>query len=205
MLFISGHFGNWEVLPFAARDSQLSGASVVRPTNNPFVNRWLERQRTTNGLPELIAKAQGARRIFTLLRKGDIICMLVDQRASEGVNAPFLGREAPTTPVPAALALKLGVAIIPVSNTRLNGAHFRVTVYPPIQPANTGNHDRDMLDTTAAINRFIEARVLENPSQWLWMHRRWATPGAKLRKRGAQTLSGATMDPAGNSPTSNRV
>ena len=192
LLLISGHFANWELLPFAARAHDVSGASVVRPTNNPYVNAWLDRARKKHGLPELISKgAQGTRRIFTLLRKGDAICMLVDQRTSEGVYVPFFGRDAPTTPVPAALALKLGAVIVPVSNLRVSGTHFRVQVYPPIEPVRTDNHDRDVLETTAAINRFIEDRVRENPAQWLWLHRRWADAGAKPRKRGAQVLSTA--------------
>ena len=205
ILLISGHFANWELIQFPARQYGLAGAAVARPTNNPYVYRWLERVRANNGLPEQIAKgAQGTRRIFTLLRKGDCIGMLVDQRTSEGVYAPFFGVDAPTTPVPAALAKKLGAVIVPVSNERVNGAHFRLRIHPAIEPADTGNYDRDVLETTAAINAFIEARVREHPEQWLWLHRRWADKGAKLRKRGAQVLSAAGRAAATNA-TSSRV
>jgi len=191
ILLISAHFANWEIMPFAAREYGLSGGVVVRPTNNPYVARWLERVRARNGLPEMISKgAQGTRRIFTLLRKGDCICILVDQRTSEGIPAPFFGRDVMTTPAPASLALKLGAKIVPVWNERIGGAHFRMTVYPAIEPPNTGDPDRDVLALTAAINAFVEARVRERPEQWLWIHQRWSKPGLKLRKR-AQGLAGA--------------
>jgi len=135
VIFIGGHFANWEVIPIAARDYRVPGGTVVRPANNPYVNRWLEDVRSRTGLAELIPKGvQGTRRIFGLLRKGHVILMLVDQRASEGILAPFFGKPAQTTAVPAALALKLGCIVLPGWNERLGGARFRITLYPPIPP-----------------------------------------------------------------------
>src|SRR4051812_31436526 len=123
LLLISGHFANWEVMPSVAREYGLSGGTVVRPPNNPYVSRWMERVRARNGMGEQIPKgAQGTRRTFSLLRRGDAICVMVDQRASEGIQVPFFGQPAFTTPAPAALALKLGALIVPVSNQRLEGA-----------------------------------------------------------------------------------
>lgn len=191
LLMISGHFANWELMQFAARDYGLEGGVVVRPTNNPYVARWLDGERLRYGVREQIAKgAQGTRRIFSLLRNGECVFMLVDQRTSEGVPAPFFGRDAMTTPAPAALALKLGAVILPICNERLGGARFRMHVYPSIEPVKTGDADRDVLALTAAINAFIEARVRERPEQWLWIHRRWPDAKSKLRKR-AQALVGA--------------
>ncbi len=86
------------------------------------------------GPKEQISKgAQGTRRIFTLLRKGHSILMLVDQKTGEGVAAPFFGRDAMTTPAPASLALKLGAILLPASAERIGGAHFRVQIHPPIE------------------------------------------------------------------------
>ena len=203
MLFISGHFANWEIMATALRDWGIMGASAVRPTNNPYVNAWLHKYRTRNGMPELVSKgAAGTRRIFTLLRKGESICMLVDQRTSEGIPAPFFGRDALTTATPAALALKLGALIVPISNERLGGAHFLVHVHPVIEAPHTGNADGDLVAVTTAINAFVEACVRKRPEQWLWIHRRWTDPNAPLRKR-AQALSLARNGAA--SATSNRV
>jgi KDO2-lipid IV(A) lauroyltransferase len=188
---ISAHFANWEIMPTAARDFGLDGATIVRPTNNPYVNAWLEKLRTRNGMPELVSKGgDGLRRIYGLLREGKIICLLVDQRASEGIPVPFFGRDALTTPAPAAVAMRLGALIIPFSNERVGGAHFHIRVHPPIRPPSTGDSTRDLVEYTAAINAFVEERVREHPEQWLWIHRRWVDKNAPLRKR-AQALSGA--------------
>jgi KDO2-lipid IV(A) lauroyltransferase len=65
-----------------------------------------------------------------------------------------------------------------------------MTVFPAIEPPNTGDPDKDVIQLTAAINAFVEERVRARPEQWLWIHRRWSDKGSKLRKR-AQALSGA--------------
>jgi KDO2-lipid IV(A) lauroyltransferase len=188
VILLSAHFANWEVMPSLARDNAVPGGTVVRPTNNPYVNRWLDRLRARNGLAELISKgAQGTRRIFTILRKGEVVLLLADQRASEGILVPFFGRDAQTTPAPAALALKLGCVLVPTSNRRLDGARFCVRLHPPLPLPETGDPDQDLIALTSAINNFIEERVRERPGQWLWIHRRWVGD-AVLRKR-AQTLS----------------
>jgi KDO2-lipid IV(A) lauroyltransferase len=203
ILLVSGHFANWEIMPFAARDYGITGGVIVRPANNPYVNRWLERARIRNGMAEQIPKgASGTRRIFSLLRKGEAALLLVDQRASEGITIPFFGRDAFTTPAPAALALKLGAVVVPASNERVGGARFRMTVHPPIEPPNTGDPDRDLVEFTAAMTRFIEERVRERPHEWLWIHKRWVRKDAPLSKR-AQALS--PLRGGDNNATSNRV
>ncbi|MGB8363658.1 MAG: lysophospholipid acyltransferase family protein [Rhizomicrobium sp.] len=193
-IFASGHFANWEVLLHVAKQLDLHGAAVYRPINNPYVNRFVLRQRTANGPNEHIAKgAQGTRRIFTLLRGGKSIFLLVDQKTNEGMPVSFFGRDAMTTPAPAALALKLGSIILLATNERMRGARFRVAFHP-IEFVPSGNHDRDVLALTTKLNAAIEAAVRKRPSQWLWIHRRWPKPGDKphtRRGREAQALGGA--------------
>ena len=195
IIFISAHFANWEVMQFAAAQYGVEGGGVYRPVNNPFVDRWLVRQRQRCGPKEQIAKGvHGTRRIFTLLRAGRAIFMLVDQKTNEGIAAPFFGRDAMTTPAPAALALKLGAVLVVISNERLDGAHFRMTVHPMIEFEPSGDHARDVLALTTRINEEIERCVRCRPSQWLWIHRRWPKPGDRPRSRRgkeAQALASA--------------
>ena len=195
VLFISGHFGNWEAMPIGAYRHGIEGGIVYRPLNHPYVDRWIVKQRLKNGMKDQIAKgAHGTRRIFTLLRAGKPIFMLVDQKTNEGLPVPFFGRAAMTTPAPAALALKLGAFIVPISNERLRGARFRMAVHEPIVFAPTGDHGRDVLALTTRINEVIEEQVRHRPSQWLWIHRRWPKEGDRPRKRRgqeAQALAGA--------------
>jgi KDO2-lipid IV(A) lauroyltransferase len=174
-LFLSGHIANWELLPIAAAQWGYQGAVVYRPPNNPYVDRFISRQRALLGPKEQISKHFGTRRIFTLLRAGQAIFMLVDQKTNEGIPAPFFGRDAMTTPVPAALALKMGARIVLASNRRLGGARFHITVHAPLAFTPSGDHERDVRDLTFAINARMEEMVRADPGQWLWIHRRWPT------------------------------
>jgi Kdo2-lipid IVA lauroyltransferase/acyltransferase len=174
VMFFSGHLANWEATPIVATWRGYEGAIVYRPPNNPYVDRWIARQRAKKGPAEQISKgARGTRRIFTLLRRGKSIFILVDQKTYEGVPAPFFGREAMTTPAPASLMLKLGASLVPVSSMRLKGAHFRVTIHPPIEFTPSGNAALDVLELTARINAKVEEIVRQHPEQWLWTHHRW--------------------------------
>lgn len=205
IIFVSAHFANWEVMPIAAAQYGVEGGSVYRPVNNPFVDRWLVRQRQANGPAEQIAKgAPGTRRIFTLLRAGKGIFILVDQKTNEGVPAPFFGRDAMTTPAPAALALKLGALLMPISNERLDGARFRMTAHPPIAFEPFGDHARDVLQLTARINEAIEASVRYRPSQWLWIHRRWPKPGDRPRSRRGREAQVFAEQPQMGAPADTR-
>ena len=190
VIFVSGHFANWEMMPFTAAQLGYESGEVYRPLNNPYVDRWTVRQRIANGPKEQIAKGvQGTKRIFTMLRAGKCILLLADQKTNEGLPAPFFGRDAMTTPAPAALALKLGTVLLPASNERLGGARFRMKVYPPIEFTPTGAHDADIHALTIEITRRIEEMVREKPAQWLWIHRRWPKDGDKIRSKRAQALA----------------
>ncbi len=175
VLIVSGHFANWEIMPISASCYGIDGAIVYRPPNNPYVDRYIARARAHKGYAEQISKHQGTRRIFTLLRSGKAILLLADQKTNEGIAVPFFGRDAMTTPAPAALALKLKVPMIFASNKRLGGARFAVTVYPPLDFTPSGDDDADMRAMTRAINLRLEEMVRADPGQWLWIHRRWPT------------------------------
>ncbi|HWD27710.1 MAG TPA: lysophospholipid acyltransferase family protein [Rhizomicrobium sp.] len=180
IMFFSGHFANWELMPFVAVQVGFEGGEVYRPQNNPYIDRWLVEQRRTNGPKDQIAKgAAGTRKIFTLLRRAKAIVLLTDQKTNEGIAAPFFGHLAMTTPAPAMLALRLGATLLPVSNERLPGSRFRMTVHAPIAFTPTGDEKRDIYTLTCLINDAVEKGVRHRPSQWLWIHRRWPTDRAQ--------------------------
>ena len=193
VLFISGHFANWETMANVATHFGYDCALVYRPPNNPYVDRYIAGLRALRGPKEHITKgAAGTRRIFTFLRRGKAILMLADQKTYEGVPAPFFGREVMTTPAPATLALKLGCHLVPVSLERLHGAHFRMTVHPPLAFEPSGDHDRDVLELTAKINATLEEIVRRRPSQWLWTHRRWTSERDIERMKAMNHTGGGT-------------
>jgi KDO2-lipid IV(A) lauroyltransferase len=206
VMYISGHFANWETMPVTAALLGLESAIVYRPPNNPFVDRYISRMRSKGGPKEQITKsAQGTRRIFTMLRRGKGILMLVDQKTWEGVPAPFFGRNVMTTPAPASLALKLGAILLPVTAKRVNGAHFHVKVHPPIRFEPTGDAERDVMAITTEINATLERIVREDPKHWLWTHHRWTTARdiEKMEelKRQARGGSGVRVEREGSSLT----
>lgn len=185
VICFSGHFANWELMAFAASRLFDGEGEVYRPVNNPYVDKWLVAQRRTNGPVDQIPKGPGGtRRLFTLLRRGQIAALLVDQKTNEGVPVPYFGRDAMTTPAPAALALRLDCALVPASIERLGGARFRCRVHPEIDFTPSGDYDSDVVALTAQLTRKIEDIVRERPSQWLWIHRRWPTERAQDQVRG---------------------
>ena len=174
-MFLSGHLGNWEMMPILGQQLGYEGATVVRPPNNPAVASYIERQRGLNGPKTQIAKHAAVRRMIAMLKSGKALYMLVDQKNNEGLPAPFFGRIAMTTPAPAALALKLKAKILIATNTRLDGARFHVAVHDGPDFTPSGNESADIQRLTEILTTRIEEIVRHDPAQWLWIHRRWPT------------------------------
>lgn len=167
VLLVTGHIANWELTPFLASANGVPIHVIVRPAQNPLSEEIFQRLRT-GGAVSLIPKGQtGMRQVLKLVRKNEHFGFLVDQRFSEGIEVPFFGVPSKTTPAAASLALRHKAIILPVHLERLGGAHFRLTVEPPLPP------DGDVADVTAAMNARLEAWIRARPEQWLWTHRRW--------------------------------
>ena len=172
-LFVSGHCGNWELMPRCIRDLGLKGTLVYRPPNNPYVDEWIAKQRRI-GLPTLAAKGgDGARAIVRTLKDGAFLAMLVDQKMNNGISVPFFGRPAMTPNGAPNLSLRHGSAIVPAWCVRLPHQRFRVTVYPEIAQPHTGDKAKDEYELALRLNQFLEERIKENPMNWLWLHSRW--------------------------------
>jgi KDO2-lipid IV(A) lauroyltransferase len=174
VILFSGHFGNWELMVKPMRDRGYTGGEVYRAANNPYVDAWLVKQRSTYIFPDQVAKgADGARKIVNILRAGNALAMLVDQKMNDGMAIPFFGRDAMTATAPAQLAIKYGSAIVPAAIVRTGGAHFHLKVYPEIEVPRSGDRNADTRETLVQMNRFLEDRIREKPENWLWLHRRW--------------------------------
>lgn len=172
-LFVSGHCGNWELMARCIADKGLKGTLVYRPPNNPWVDAWIAKQRRI-GLPTIAAKgADGARAIVRTLKENAFLAMLIDQKMNEGISVPLFGRAAMTPTGAPSLSLRHGAPIVPAWCVRLADQHFRITVYPEIQVPNTGDRDNDTYELALRLNQFLEARIRENPANWLWLHSRW--------------------------------
>lgn len=194
-IIVSGHFANWEVAFVAGRHLGIEFAGVVRPPNNPWVAKWIADKRARVGMTTQIPKGpDGTRQLFATIRQGKAIGLMIDQHLAEGIPVPLFGVEAMTTHAPATFARKLGVPVLPVGVRRLEGSHFRIIFHPPQWAANTDNAERDILELTTALNRFVEGEVRASPAHWLWMHQRFK-PVEQLTRRAKNVVSQAEPTP----------
>jgi KDO2-lipid IV(A) lauroyltransferase len=172
VVLFSGHLGNWEIAALAGGQYGIDIAQIYRPANNKLVDAMLARLRGEAG--ELIPKgAVASRRAVAALRRGGHLSLLVDQKLNDGIAVPFFGRDAMTAPALAMLALRFDCDVLPVRVERLEGAHFRLTVYPPLPLPNSGDRSVDTLALMTEVNRTLETWIRERPEQWFWLHRRW--------------------------------
>ncbi|MFV1850960.1 MAG: lauroyl acyltransferase [Thalassospira sp.] len=172
-LFFTGHIGNWEVSMCIASVLDMHMMSVYRAPDNPWVdNLFMRARKTFKG--ELVRKGpDGARKLTRFMKDGGHACMLVDQKMADGIAVPFFGRDAMTAPALAQFAIKYDAPIIPVRVERIKGANFRMTFYPALDVAKTGNRHDDILAIMTEVNATLESWIRERPEQWLWVHRRW--------------------------------
>ena len=173
--FICGaHLGNFELAGVKAHQVGITLHPVYRAANNPWVEKYIYQKRRLTPDMQLIPKGiSGARMMVDLLRKGEHIGLLCDQKMREGIMVPFFGYPAPTAPAIAHLSLKLKVPIFPASICRTQGAHYIMQVEPPLKIVETDDRNADALTLMTEVNRHVERWVKAYPEQWLWIHHRW--------------------------------
>lgn len=172
-IFFSAHLGNWEIASMGAIQNGLPLTQIYRAANNPHVERLLQSLRDPVGGINFPKGAGGAKKLIETLRRGGHLALLIDQKLNEGVPVPFFGRDAMTAPAIAQLALKFDCPIVPARVERLDGAHFRVTVYPPLSLPKSGDRQADVRAILTQINSILEDWIRARPEQWLWLHSRW--------------------------------
>jgi Kdo2-lipid IVA lauroyltransferase/acyltransferase len=171
-IFVSGHFGNWEIATLAATELGLKAVQIYRAPNNPIVDRLILKARRVVG-GELVAKGSAGRRAVAALQKGAVICVLIDQKMNTGMRVPFFGRDAMTDKVIARLAVRHGCRVVPARVERIKGVHFRFVCEEPIAPSQSGDEEADVRALLIRLNERLEDWIRARPEQWLWLHRRW--------------------------------
>jgi KDO2-lipid IV(A) lauroyltransferase len=179
VLYVTGHFGNWELQAIAHGFSCAPVSVVARALDNPALDARLNAARSLSG-NTVIYKRNAIAPVLRALRGGAGVAFLIDQNVQEkdGIFVEFFGRPAATTTVVAALAVKTGCALLPVHSDELPGGRYRLIYDPPVVWTPSGNRETDIRDLTQALTRRIEDWVRVSPERWLWIHRRWKTqPG----------------------------
>jgi Kdo2-lipid IVA lauroyltransferase/acyltransferase len=177
VLFLTAHFGAWELSCFAHSLYGNPMKFVVREIDNAKVERLIESYRCLAGNTP-IDKRNASRDILKALRNNETIGILVDQNTTrdEGVFVDFFGIPAATTPALATLALRTGAAVVPGFMIWDAGTRkYRLRFDPPVELTVTGDPARDVLENTRAFNLLLETMIRQYPDQWLWIHRRWKT------------------------------
>ena len=174
-VFISGHFSNMEIMPSVILAAGINCVITGRAANNPYVNERVVESRRRYGVTLYAPKgSDGTRELLTSLKGGVSVALMNDQKNNQGVAALLFGHLCHTASGPTKLALRSSGMLQPLSVTRLKGARFRVTVHDPIVLERTGDRAADVEAGVRRVNAFMEQRIREQPTEWWWMHRRWA-------------------------------
>jgi Kdo2-lipid IVA lauroyltransferase/acyltransferase len=173
IFFLTGHFGNWELLAATHGLAGFGLSVVVRPLDNPYLDALIARARERSGL-RAISKRDAVQGVHAALARGECIGILLDQDAGRaGVFVPFLGHAASTSRALAVLALKTRAPVVPAFIHRLSDGDHELVLDPEIPLVITGDLDHDIVVNTARFTAAIERHVRAHPEQWFWVHRRW--------------------------------
>ena len=170
VVFISGHFNNFELMAMQIENSGIECAALYRPLNNPFLNKLMEKIRVRDICKTQIKKGRaGTREIIKNLKYGKSIALMIDQRVREGEKVNFFGNLATTTTIPAQLIKKYNCDVVPIYIERNNNNYFKMYVSKPIKIKKT----KSIKEITLFLNVVLEKMILKNVDQWIWSHDRW--------------------------------
>ena len=170
VIFISGHFNNFELMAMAIEKSSINLAAVYRPLNNIFLNPIMEKIRKKYICKNQIKKGKsGNRELLRFFKNNISIALMIDQRVSQGIESNFFNKKALTTTIPAQFVRKFNAKIVPVYIERIENDNFNIKFFDPIRFKEDENTDQ----ITEKLNKILEEMILKNPDQWIWTHNRW--------------------------------
>ena len=170
VIFVSGHFNNFELMAMQIEKSGINVAAIYRPLNNIFLNKLMENIRIKYICKNQIKKGlSGTRNLLQHFKKNYSIALMIDQRVSEGIKSNFYGRHAFTTTIPAQLVKRYGCKVVPIYIERIDEVNYKMLVNNPI----TFDKSSSIENITADLNSWLEKMISKNPSQWIWAHDRW--------------------------------
>jgi len=163
-------------------------AFSYRRQKNPLLETIMRRSRdrwSTGGAPRT-----NPRSMVRYLRQNQVLWFAPDQDYGweHSVFVPFFGTPAATITTLSRIAQISGAAVIPFHNRRLEGGKGYLLRF---EPALEGFPGTDPEADAEQINRILEGWIREDPSQYLWIHRRFKTrPPGQLKfyrpKRGRE-------------------
>ena len=170
VIFVSGHFNNFELMAMSIEKFGINLAAVYRPLNNYFLNPIMVNIRKKYICRNQIQKGiSGTKNLLKSYKNGSSIAIMIDQRVSEGIQSDFFEKKALTTTIPAQFVKKFNCKIVPVYIERLENDDFKIKFNKPL----IFNQDESIEQITLKLNQSLEKMILKNPDQWIWTHNRW--------------------------------
>ena len=170
VIFISGHFNNFELMALYLEKSGIDLAAIYRPLNNKFLNPLMEKIRIQYICKKQIKKGiSGTKEILKHFKNGTSIALMIDQRVSEGIKSKFFNNVALTTTIPAQFVKKFKCKIVPIYIERKNKHQFILEILRPI----SFSKDENIESITMNLNKVLEELIRRKPEQWIWTHSRW--------------------------------
>ena len=170
VVFVSGHFSNFELMAMVIDSIGINLSAIYRPLNNIFLNKIMENIRIKYICKNQIEKGKrGTREMLAYLKKDFSVALMIDQRVTEGIKCDLFGKPAFTTTIPAQIVKKFGCEIVPVYIERVEDINFNLTIESPIK----FEKNETIEEITLKLNKVLEKMILNNPSQWILTHNRW--------------------------------
>ncbi len=172
-VLITGHFGNWELLGAFIRQSGYPLDVVVKEQRNPFVDRWIDKNRMRQGVG-IIKTGIATRAVVRSFSEGRLVAFVSDQYVGEdGILVNFMGQPTTVSKGPAAFAVRLGLSIIVGFLVRTGPWKFKPIIFPALWPDASADREKEIFRLTQAYTSHLEELVRQHPDHYLWMHRKW--------------------------------
>lgn len=173
LIFVLGHFGNWELGGAAmAVQAKQQLYVIYHPLSNSYFDQLIIKMRTRSGT-KLISMKDTFRTMISL-RKSDEVnatAFIADQTPSKD-NAywtTFLNQETPVFWGTEIIASKLDYPIVYISIQQEKRGYYKLTAEMLCEhPKATSQGEISEVHT-----KRLEQDIIKQPETWLWSHRRW--------------------------------
>ena len=167
VLIVSGHIGPWEAVRALLRRNGVETAAIYRKSKNVFYQPYHHKTIEAGGKPIFQVGRRGTSAMIKFLKKGGVVCMMIDQAVSEGKYIDFMGIPAKTSFAIANIAIKYNALIIPAYAIRKKeNEPIQVIIEPSLKIS-------DPFKIIEKLNKSLENIIKQYPSQWYWVHNRW--------------------------------
>jgi len=176
ILFVTGHYSNWELLPLAITAKfGIKLVGVGRKLDSNLMDKILKKNREQFGV-EMLYRKGAVKGMIKALREKKAVGLLLDQHLGAkqgGVEVEFFGHKALHSPAGAILARSMDIEAIPAYISTDDYINYTVTFYPPLPVIKTKDKEADILAMTQAQAQIMEDVIRAKPDEWFWVHKRW--------------------------------